>query len=65
MKINHSMLSLEFDSKTIETINEASSLDDVSISVETVDLETLPEEVREILANTDVPVFDFTVTKRI
>ncbi|MBP1926917.1 putative repeat protein (TIGR02543 family) [Sedimentibacter acidaminivorans] len=63
VKINHRMVSLEFDSETIETLKNASSSGDVSISVETVDLETLSEEVREILANTDVPVFDFTVTK--
>jgi hypothetical protein len=57
------MVSLEFDSETIETINDASSSGDVTISVETVDVETLSEEVQAKLADIELPVFDFTVTK--
>ncbi len=63
MKIEHDMISLAFDSKTLETINQSGASGDVSISVETVDKESLPEEILEKLANMDIPVFDFTVKK--
>lgn len=63
VKIKHSMVSLSFDSTAIETINEAEPTGDVSISVETVNIDALPEEAKNKLAGTDVKVFDFTVMK--
>lgn len=63
VKINHDMIKLEFDSKAVDAINGAESKGDVTISVEKVDPSTLSPEAQKMLADSDAPVFDFTVSK--
>ncbi len=63
VKVAHPLLSLTFDNNAIDTINGDGDMGDVSIEIEKVDVSDLSEEVKEKLASTDAPVFDFNIKK--
>lgn len=60
LKINAGVGSVTFDAKAVETISNASSSGDVKIEILSVDKDTLPESVRQLVGNH--PVYDFSVT---
>jgi hypothetical protein len=60
LRISTTAGSVTFDAKSIDTISGASSSGDISIQIQSVDTDTLPDGAKQLVG--DRPVYDFSVT---